>query len=99
MTKDDCKQQIAKIAENNVEVQWYLISPVDGSKVVCFTESYGQTRIDEDKVAAETEQAEWDELRDVKVLGDRIAVADAAVAFYDKLQTAMTSADGTILAI
>ena len=99
MTKDDCKQQIAKIAENNVEIQWYLISPIDGSKVIAFTESYGQTRIDEDKVAAETEQAEWDELRDVTVLADRIAVADAAVAFYDKLQTAMTSADGTILAI
>ena len=97
MTKDDCKQQITKIAENNVEVQWYLISPVDGSKVVCFTESYGQTRIDEDRVDAEAEKATWDELRDVKVLGDRIAVADAAVGFYDTLQQAMSAEDGTTI--
>ena len=57
----DCKRQIVKIAENNVELQYYLLSPVDMSKVILseYTVSYGQTKIDADRIPIDQEWSFW----------------------------------------
>ena len=96
--KSDCKMQIVKIAENNVEVQWYLLSPVTGERIpyAAMTEGYGQTRIDDDRVTADAEWAFWDGL-DATGIADKIKDAADDVALYDKLQTAMAAEDGTVI--
>ena len=95
-TQEQCKRQVVKIAENNVELQYYLLSPADLSKVVLdeYTESYGQTRITDDRVAADDDWAFWDGL-DAKDISDKIADASDNVAFYNQLQTVMDAVDGT----
>ena len=97
-TQEDCKSRIIKIAENNVEIQYYLLSPVDYSKVVLgeYTESYGQTRITDDRVAADNEWSFWDGL-DAAGIADKIKDAADEVALYDKLQQAMDAEDGTVI--
>lgn len=96
--QSDCKKQIVKIAENNVELQYYLLSPVTMEKVILpeYTEAYGQTRIDDDRAVADTEWAFWDGL-DAQGIADKITDAADDVAYYNKLQTAMGEDDGYTL--
>ena len=99
-TQEQCKKQIVKIAENNVELQYYLLSPTDYSKVVIdqYTESYGQTEITDDRVSADAEWDFWDGL-DAQGIADKIKDAVDNVDFYDKLQEAMDAEDGTTIAL
>lgn len=100
MIKDDCKVQAVKIAENNVELQWYLLSPIDGEKVVAFTESYGQTRITEDRVAPDVEKLMWDSVgSDMTIIVNNQKAADADVELYNTLQIVMEAVDGTTVSL
>lgn len=50
INKEDCTKEIKKIAENNVEIKYYL--ELKGGKKLYideFTESYGKNRVDEEK--------------------------------------------------
>ena len=98
--KDDCAKRIVKIAENNVELQYYLLDPTTYEPIVLddYTETYGQTRIDNDRVAADAEKAQWDTLTP-KDVADSQAAANKAVGFYDLLQTAMNGTDGEMYPI
>jgi hypothetical protein len=97
-TKEQCKKQIVKIAENNVELQYYLLSPNDYSKVVIdqYTEGYGQTRITDDRVQADEDWAFWDGL-DAPGIAAKITEAADEVSFYDKIQDCMDAEDGTVI--
>jgi len=94
----DCKRQLVKIAENNVELQYYLLSPVTGEKVVLseYTVSYGQQKIDDDRAVADQEWAFWEGL-DARGIADKIALAAKEVEYYDKVQNIMGAVDGTIV--
>ena len=93
----DCKRQLVKIATNNVELQYYLLSPVDYSKVVLpeYTVSYGQQKIDDDRAIADTNWAFWDSL-DAQGIADKISDAANEVDYYDTVQDVMDDIDGTI---
>lgn len=97
-TQDDCKRQLVKIAENNVELQYYLISPYNYKKVILpeYTISYGQQKIDDDRVEADAEWTFWAGL-DAKGIADKISVAADNVKYYDDVQSVMNDVDGTII--
>ena len=97
-TQEQCKRQLVKIAENNVELQYYLLSPADLSRVVLteYTESYGQTRITDDRVIADDEWDFWDGL-DAQGIADKIATAADDVEFFNQAQTVMDAVDGTVV--
>ena len=94
----DCKRQIVKIAENNVELQFYLLSPVTGERVpyAAMTIGYGQEKIDTDRATADTEWSFWDGL-DAVGISDKIKDAADDVELYDKLQQVMDAVDGTVI--
>lgn len=98
--KSQCNRRLVKIAENNVEDQYYLLSPVDGSKVVLteYTTSYGQIKIDTDRADADANWSFWDGL-DAQGIADMISDAAKEVEFYDNVQTVMNAADGTMMDI
>ena len=91
----DCKRQLVKIAENNTELQYFLLSPVDGSRVLLneYTVGYGQEKIDGDRVTADEDWAFWDGLDGVGI-ATKITDAVDAVAFFDRVQTVMDGEDG-----
>lgn len=93
----DCKRQLVKIAENNVELQYYLLSPVTMDKVILpeYTVSYGQQKIDDDRAVADADWAFWDGL-DAQGISDKISTAAKNVTYYDSVQTTMEADDGTI---
>lgn len=93
--QSDCKRQLVKIAENNTELQYYLLSPVDGSRVVLdqFTIGYGQQKIDTDRTIADEEWAFWEGL-DATGIADKIRDAADAVSFFNGVQTVMDGEDG-----
>ena len=95
-TQEQCKQRIIKIAENNVEHQYYLFD-ANGNPVVLpeFTTTYGQAKIDTDRAQADTDKAYWDGI-DSAAIADQFTTANEQVAFYDTIQTVMNAADGTI---
>ena len=94
----DCKRQLVKIAENNVELQYYLLSPVDMSKVILpeYTIAYGQQKIDDDRAVADDEWAFWDGL-DAEGIADKISTAAENVAYFNNVQSVMNNIDGTIV--
>uniref|UniRef100_A0A6M3J1E6 Uncharacterized protein n=1 Tax=viral metagenome TaxID=1070528 RepID=A0A6M3J1E6_9ZZZZ len=95
----DCKRQIVKIGENNVELQYYLLSPVTGARVVLgeYTVAYGQTKIDNDRISADAEWEFWDGL-DAKGIADKIKTAANEVDYFNLIQDVMTNAaDGTVI--
>ena len=94
----DCKRQLVKIAENNTELQYYLLSPVDGSRVLLneYTVGYGQEKIDGDRVTADEDWAFWDGLDGVGI-ATKITDAVDAVAFFDRVQTVMDGEDGNTI--
>ena len=93
--QSDCKRQIVKIAANNTELQYYLLSPVDGSRVIldAYTVGYGQEKIDADRVVADDDWAFWDGL-DGPGIAAKITDAVDAVALFNKIQTVMDGVDG-----
>ena len=60
-----------------------------------YTESYGQTRITDDRVSADENWTFWDGL-DASGIADKIKDAETEVKFYDTLQTVMNAVDGTV---
>ena len=96
--QSDCKKQLVKIAENNVELQYYLLSPVDMSKVILpeYTVSYGQTKIDTDRAQADSDWAFWDGLSAADVAA-QITEAQKQVAYFNDVQDVMNAIDGTVV--
>jgi hypothetical protein len=94
----DCKRQLVKIAENNVELQYYLLSPITMGKVVLgeYTVSYGQQKIDDDRVNADEEWSFWAGL-DAKGIADKISDASDEVDYFDQVQAVMNAEDGTLV--
>ena len=79
-------QRIVKIAKNNVEVQTvYFDEKVDGKEVIVHRQTYGQTRINDERAASIS--------RDAAILlrddADDRAVETAKQAVLDDIQTEM----------
>jgi len=93
----DCKRRLIKIDTNNVELQYYLLSPVTLEKVVLpeYTVSYGQTKINTDRTSVDAEELFWAGL-DAPQLADKIVECEKQVEYYDKVQEVMNDINGTI---
>ncbi len=61
MDLDKCTKIIEKIAENHIIVK-YVLYDSKQNEIVIETKEYGQTKIDEEKEAAQTEFDKWDKM-------------------------------------
>ena len=97
-TAAQCRKQLVKIAENNVELQYYLLSPATLERVVLpeYTISYGQTKIDSDRATADSTWQFWNGL-DAPSIASIVSEALDNVTYFDKVQDVMNAADGTIV--
>jgi len=84
-------KNIKKVAENNVEVQFILYDK-DRKEVILKTESYGQNRIDEEKVLALAEHKKWDELSQEDINANKAK----AKADLDEIAEVQSVMDGAV---
>lgn len=97
VTKTQCHRQVVKIAENNIELQYYLYNNQMQKIVISeFSEAYGQSRITAERVDADAAYDMWANL-DVKELAAQVTGASKEVLFFEQLQTVMDAEDGTII--